>query len=220
MLSWQDFLKEESKKEYFKKLIDTVNFLYKEKKIEPRKENVYRVFNMPINNIKVVILGQDPYPGIGIATGLAFATNNNIMTKSLNNIFVNIKKFENISNINTDLLNLERQGVFLLNRNLITEVGKPKALSNIGFEILTENVIKYINNNLSNIVFILWGMDAVSIEHLINKEKHFIIKSTHPSPLSFSRSTKTLEAFINVPFTKLCNEYLKKYNKEEIVWKT
>lgn len=218
-MDWKDFFKIEEKKPYYKNLMDFIDYSYKIGNIQPERDNLFKAFMVPkFMNIKVVIVGQDPYPGKNIPTGLCFATNNNILTKSLINIFKNIRKSNDLSSIDTSLEYLARQGVFLINRTLLVKIKKPGSMRGNGFEELSKNAIKFINDNLENVVFILWGKDAISLENIINKDKHYIIKSTHPSPLSAYKKTKNLESFFNVDFSRLANDYLKKHNKDMISW--
>ncbi|MDR2828632.1 MAG: uracil-DNA glycosylase [Acholeplasmatales bacterium] len=185
MKSFDEFLKNEEKSDYFKKLMV---FLDNEKRtIVPNKKDWYKAFYLTsAKNTKVVILGQDPYPNIFHASGLAFSTSNTIIPQSLKNIF---KELTNDINIDLpksgDLSLWAKEGVLLLNTILTTVNDVRLAHKNKGWEIFTSNYIKELSQYKSNIVFILWGNNAIKYEQFINKNNnHLIIKSSHPSMLS------------------------------------
>ena len=218
-MTWDDFFKIEKEKPYYKNLMEFIKCSYKNYDVQPSFDNLFKAFEIPdFNNIKVVIVGQDPYPGKDIPTGLCFATKNNIVTKSLANIFKNIRKSNDLSSIDTSLEYLAKQGVFLINKVLLVKTGKAGSMRGNGFEIFSENAIRFINDNLDNVVFILWGKDAITLEKIIDSKKHFIIKSTRPSPLSAYKKTKDLKSFFEVDFSKIANDYLIKNNKDRIGW--
>ena len=197
---WETFINNEKQKEYFKKI---ARFL-KGKEYFPRRENILNAYKLtPFENIRVVILGQDPYHTPGMAQGLAFSVPTEFEPKppSLKNILKELKDDigENANAIKTkgDLKCWAEQGVFLLNTVLTVEKGKPLSHRGIGWEIFTENTIKLISEKKEGVVFILWGGNARNYKKLIDKDKHFIIESAHPSPLSAYRGF-----FGSKPFSK------------------
>lgn len=202
---WDNLLKEEYEKEYFKKLIERINKEYEIKTIFPPKEEVFNVFKLTeYDNIKVVILGQDPYHGTGEAEGLSFSVKENIkMPPSLQNIFKELNSDLNY-NIpkNGSLKKWAKEGVLLLNSILTVEKDKALSHKNLGWEMFTDEVIKLINKKETPVVFILWGNYAKTKEKYITNPIHYVIKSAHPSPLS------AYNGFFNSkPFSKT-NNYL------------
>ena len=214
---WKEKLVDEFEKEYMLKinqfLLDSYN---SGKEIYPKKSEIFNAFNYcDFKDVKVVILGQDPYHGPGQANGLCFAVNNNISNPpSLNNILKELK--EDLSyekNIQSgNLKNWAEQGVFLLNTTLTVEKDKPLSHSKIGWDIFSDKVIEILNKQKKNLVFILWGKHAQKKIEKIDVSDHLILKSVHPSPLSAHRGF-----FGSKPFTKT-NNYLKSKNIKEIIW--
>lgn len=213
---WDKLLENELEKDYFKNIINNLQSDYKNKTIFPEKNNIFKALqNTSFNNIKVVIIGQDPYHEIGQAMGLSFSVPNNIKAPpSLRNIFKELNNDLGINNINNDLTSWSKQGVLLLNSILTVEEGKPLSHKKYNWELFTNNIIKLINDNKNNVVFILWGNYAKEKKSLITNKTHYIIESNHPSPLSASRGF-----FNSKPFSKT-NNFLKEHNIEEIDWRT
>ena len=213
---WDVLLSEEYNKDYFKSLIDFIKKEYKEKKIYPPQNEVFNAFRYTdFDNIKVVILGQDPYHGPNQAEGLSFSVSNEVLKPpSLKNIF---KELESDLGIlfpeHNSLKNWAKQGVLLLNAVLTVEEHKPTSHKDKGWEIFTDDVIKIINTKDQPVVFILWGAYARSKKSLITNPKHLIIESAHPSPFSARNGF-----FGSKPFSRT-NEFLKKNNIEEIDWR-
>ncbi len=212
--SWYEVLKEEFEKEYF---INLANFLrneYKTKTIYPKGKNIFNAFNLcPFYKLKVVILGQDPYHGPNQAHGLAFSVPEGVTTPpSLKNIFLELENDLHIKRQKTNLSDWAEQGILLLNTILTVEANKPTSHANIGWETFTDSVIKIISENKNQIIFLLWGSHAQKKETLIDKNKHFIIKSAHPSPLSANRGFLRSK-----PFSKI-NKILESLNQEPIKW--
>ena len=195
-------------------ILDKVDIIYKKAVVYPEYKNIFRALNLtPFKNVKVVIIGQDPYHEINQANGLAFSLNEDVdITPSLRNIFKELKSDTNIDKTNKDLSGWAKQGVLLLNTILTVEEGKPLSHSNIGWENITSFIIKYISENKENVVFILWGNNAKKFRNIIDSNKHFIIESVHPSPLSASRGF-----FGSKPFSKT-NKYLQEKNQSVIDW--
>ena len=213
--SWWGFLEEEFSKDYFKKLANFLHNEYEEKTVFPDKNLVFRAFLTDLNKIKVVILGQDPYHTPGVADGLAFSIKKGgkYIAPSLLNIYKEIDgDMGKHLNTDGDLSSWQEQGVLLLNNVLTVEVHKAGSHRGKGWEIFSKNCVEYLNRNRENLVFILWGRDARSKKVLIDQERHLVLESAHPSPLSAHNGF-----FGSKPFSKT-NEYLKSKGLEEIKW--
>ena len=212
--SWKPFLKSEFDKPYFKELSDFLHEEYEHKTIFPKKSLVFSAFATDLNEVKVVILGQDPYHTPGAAEGLAFSVpNTQPIPPSLINIYKEIDSdIGHHANKTGSLRNWQKQGVLLLNTVLTVEAHRPKSHSGKGWETFTTEVIKYLNATRPHLVFILWGRDARNKKPLIDSSKHLILESPHPSPLSAHAGF-----FGNHHFSKT-NEKKKNNNLAEIVW--
>ncbi|MBR3523269.1 MAG: uracil-DNA glycosylase [Bacilli bacterium] len=211
---WDVILKDEFKKEYFAKLGRFVKSEYKNKIIFPEYKNIFNSLRLTdYDDVKVVIIGQDPYHGVGEAHGLCFSVQEGVkMPPSLANIFKELKSDLGITRTKTDLTDWAKQGVLLLNAIMTVEKDKPLSHKDKGWEIFTDNIIKYLNEREKPVIFVLWGSYARSKKELINTKKHYIIESAHPSPLSASRG------FLgSKPFSKI-NEILVKTNQDTIRW--
>ncbi len=212
---WDTLLKEEYSKEYFKKLDEFIIKEYKEKTCYPKMSEIFNAFlNTSYDDVKVVILGQDPYHGEGEAEGLAFSVKKGITKPpSLVNIFTELKSDLGYDiPKNGSLLPWAKQGVLLLNTSLTVVKDTPKSHSGKGWEIFTDEIIKLINKKTTPVVFILWGSDARNKKSLITNKIHYIIESPHPSPLSAYRGF-----FGSKPFSKT-NDFLRKNGLKEIDW--
>ena len=216
--SWELALNEEFQKPYFLELMKFINSEYTAKAgaIFPSKSTIFQALNLcKIENVKVVIIGQDPYPTKGHAHGLCFSVERNIkpLPKSLINIF---KEIENDLNVTIpENGNLERwaeQGVLLLNSVLTVEEGKADSHSKKGWEKFTDAIIQKLNEQTEGVVYLLWGSKAQEKAHKVNTEKNLILKSVHPSPLSSYRG------FFGCKHFSQSNEYLMEMNKEPIIW--
>ena len=215
--SWLEHLKEEFQKDYMlilkKKLLELKN-----KKITfyPQGDKIFNAFNLtPFNKVKVVILGQDPYHGPNQAHGLCFSVPPSVKPPpSLVNIFKELEsdtgKKRNYHDGNLE--HWAKQGVFLLNTTLTVERSKPLSHQDYGWSEFTNQVISLINNELENIVFILWGSFAQSKKQLIDSNKHLILTSPHPSPLSAHRGF-----FGSKPFSKT-NNFLHSKQIDMVYW--
>lgn len=184
---WDSILEEEYRKEYFIKIVDFINREYKVKTIYPNKSRILRSLVLTdYDDVKVVILGQDPYHGEGEANGLCFAVSNGIkLPPSLQNIYKELESDLGIPRASVG--NLEcwaKEGVLLLNSVLTVEKDKAASHKGIGWENFTDAIIKKINEKDEPVVFILWGNFARSKKSLITNPKHCVIESTHPSPFS------------------------------------
>ena len=213
---WDLILKEEFKKEYFKKIESFLDKAYNEKNIYPPREDIFKALELSsYQDTKVVILGQDPYYNYGQAQGLSFSVNNGIkLPPSLRNIYKEMETDIGIKPVsNGSLISWAKQGVLLLNASLTVEDKKPNSHKSIGWQIFTDKIISLLNERQEPLVFILWGNFAKSKKSLISNQRHLIIESAHPSPLSARHGF-----FGSKPFSKT-NEFLKKNNIKEIDWK-
>ena len=214
--SWDIILKDEFNKEYFINLINHVKEEYQSKTIYPPQNELFNAFRYTdYNNVKVVILGQDPYHGPNQAEGLSFSVSNEVLKPpSLQNIFKELESDLRIPFPESNSLKpWARQGVLLLNAVLTVEEHKPTSHASLGWETFTDDVIKILNEKEEPLVFILWGAYARKKKELITNKKHLVIESAHPSPFSARNGF-----FGSKPFSKT-NEFLKKNNIKEIDWR-
>ena len=211
---WDEVLKDEFKKDYFKNLGIFVKNEYRFKTIYPEYKNIFNALRYTdYNEVKVVILGQDPYHGEHEAHGLSFSVREGIkMPPSLQNIFKELEMDIGIKRTQTDLTDWAHQGVLLLNSIMTVVKDSPLSHKNRGWEIFTDTVIEKLGSREEPTVFIFWGSYARSKKVLIKNKKHLILESVHPSPLSAHRGF-----FGSKPFSKT-NEYLKNNNIKEIIW--
>lgn len=213
--SWKEHLNQEFDSDYFQNL---TNFILEEKKkniVYPKEDEIFSAFNLtPFNKVNVVIIGQDPYHGPGQANGLCFSVNDGIKKPpSLMNIFKEIK-----SDIGTEIPisgNLQHwanQGVLLLNASLTVRAQKASSHQKIGWQKFTDAAIKCISKNKEGVIFILWGRFAQNKENLIDSNKHHILKSVHPSPLS------AYNGFFGCKHFSKTNKILTQSNLKPIQW--
>jgi uracil-DNA glycosylase len=216
--SWRTVLSTEFEKPYFTELIQKVRAAYQEKpqQIFPKGAQIFRAFDTcPFHQVKVVILGQDPYPTKGHAHGLCFSVEPDVrpLPKSLNNIFKELQADLGLPfPENGNLIAWAQQGVLLLNSILTVEEGIPDSHKNFGWEIFTDAVIAQINAQKNNVVFILWGAKAAQKASFIDNSKHLILKSVHPSPLSAHRG------FFGCRHFSKTNAFLRMTQQQEIQW--
>ena len=214
--SWLKILENEMGKKYFQDLIYFIKNQYVDKICYPPSDLIFSAFNhCSLDNIKVVIIGQDPYHGSNQANGLCFSVDSKLKNPpSLINIFKEISNNLNCEiRKNGNLLDWSKQGVLLLNSVLTVEKGFPGSHSGKGWEIFTDYILKLISTNKKNVVFMLWGGYAKKKENLIIKKNNLILKAGHPSPLSANRG----HWFGNKHFIK-CNDYLVQKGLESIKW--
>lgn len=215
--SWEALLATEFQKPYFVELMQQVEQEYASTICFPPKELIFSAFEQfDFQDTKVVIIGQDPYHGTGEANGLCFSVNDGVaIPPSLKNIFTEINtEYDRILFPTSG--NLERwakQGVLLLNAGLTVRKDEANSHKHLKWNVFTDFVIDLINQKLENVVFLLWGSFAQKKGKLIDREKHLVLESGHPSPLSANRGMW----FGNNHF-KLTNEYLREKGKEEIEW--
>lgn len=213
--SWKRELAEEWKKDYFVRLTQFVREEYATKQIFPPGRQIFAAFNStPFHEVKVVILGQDPYHDVGQANGLCFSVNDGIQfPPSLRNIFKEIE-----SDIGTpvppsgDLSRWAKQGVLLLNATLTVEAHRAGSHQRHGWEQFTDSVIAHLAEHRDNLVFILWGSYAIGKGAFIDRNRHLVLTSVHPSPLSAHRGF-----FGNHHFSRT-NQYLIEHGKTPIEW--
>jgi uracil-DNA glycosylase len=214
-LSWYNLLENEFEKGYFTNLREFVKNEYSNKIIFPPAKLIFNAFNLtPVEKVKVIIIGQDPYHGGGQAHGLSFSVPKGIrIPPSLINIYKELKT-DIGKNISKDglLEDWAKQGVLLLNSVLTVESGKANSHKSIGWERFTESVIDLISREKNNLVFLLWGSYAHKKEDFIYPNNHLILKSVHPSPLS------AYNGFFGSKHFSKANKFLKKNNIKEILW--
>lgn len=212
--SWKSFLEAEFQKPYFKELSKFLHEAYATRTVFPAKTQVFQAFTTDLNAVKVVILGQDPYHTPGAAHGLAFSVpNSQPIPPSLINIYKEIDaEYGKHRSKTGNLSDWQKQGVLLLNNVLTVEAHRAGSHRGKGWETFTEAVVQYLDEKCDHLVFLLWGRDARSKASLINQEKHLVLESPHPSPLSAH------SGFFGNNHFKKANEFLKKQGKSEIIW--
>ncbi len=211
---WDEVLKDEMKKPYFRNLGIFVKNEYNHRIIYPEYKNIFNALRYTdYDEVKVVILGQDPYHGKGEAHGLSFSVQEGVKRPpSLNNIFKELYNDLGVKRENNDLTDWAKEGVFLLNSIMTVVKDTPLSHKGRGWETFTDDLIKLLNQREKPIVFILWGSYARSKKELITNKNHYIIESVHPSPLSASRGF-----FGSKPFSKT-NNFLVSHGIKPIKW--
>lgn len=213
--SWKQTLSAEFSKPYWQQLTARVRQEYQEKVIYPAAPNVFRAFDLcPFDQVKVVIVGQDPYHGPNQAFGLSFAVKDGVrVPPSLKNIFKEIELDLGVTpNPSGDLSRWARQGVLLLNNVLTVQAGKPASHAGLGWEQFTDAVIDQLNQDREHVVYMLWGRHAQKKGQSIDRQKNLVLESAHPSPLAG-------KAFFGNHHFSRCNEYLTSHGNEPIDWK-
>lgn len=215
--SWKSFFDAETQKDYFLKLMQDVENEYNTTICFPPKELIFHAFSTcKLDDLKVVIIGQDPYHGEGEANGLCFSVNDGVkIPPSLKNIYAEINSdFDSIFlPTNGNLERWAAQGILLLNAGLTVRKDQANSHKHLKWNLFTDNVINYISENYENVVFMLWGSFAHKKGLKINREKHLVLESGHPSPLSANRGFW----FGNKHFSQT-NAYLKAIGKTQIDW--
>lgn len=212
--SWKEFLQSEFEKPYFRELSGFLHQAYERTTVFPRKALVFSAFTTDLNEVKVVVLGQDPYHTPGAAEGLAFSVPpSQPIPPSLVNIYKEIDA--DIGRHicpNGSLRPWKEQGVLLLNTVLTVEAHRAGSHRGKGWETFTTATIEYLNKKRPHLVFLLWGRDARSKKPLIDTSRHLVLESAHPSPLSAHYGF-----FGNHHFSK-CNEFLVQHGEKPIEW--
>ena len=213
--SWYEILEDEFEKPYFLSLIDQVRQEYKTKNIFPKAGSIFKAFNLtPLDSVKVVILGQDPYHGPGQAQGLCFSVPKGIKRPpSLVNIFKEIRSDLGIELSSEGCLEAwAHQGVFLLNSSLTVEESCPNSHKNLGWTVFTDHVIEKLSRVRENLVFLLWGGFAKKKAEIIEADKHLVLEAAHPSPLS------AFNGFFGCRHFSKANSYLESNGIDKIDW--
>ena len=213
--SWKQFLDVEFKKDYFQELLRFIENEYQTKTVFPPQSEIFSAFDYcDLDNLKVVIIGQDPYHGKGQANGLCFSVKQDVkIPPSLRNIFKElINEYPDYCPWSGDLTHWAKQGVLMINATFTVLEKQPGSHQGKGWEKFTDAVIKLISEKKENIVFVLWGAFAQKKAELIDSDKHYILQSAHPSPFSAHRG------FLGNNHFRLINEYLTSKNKKEIIW--
>lgn len=213
-LHWDDVFKNINENHDFSTLKETLSSRYQTGNVFPPRDEIYTAFELtPFENVKVVILGQDPYHGQGQAHGLAFSVNDGIkLPPSLRNIYKELEDDLGIKRQSGSLKDWAREGVLLLNTVLTVDESQANSHRGLGWEVFTDSVIEAVSDDLEGVVFILWGKPAQSKIKLIDTSKHHIIQSVHPSPLSAYRGF-----FGSKPFSQT-NDYLVSQGSSPIDW--
>ena len=213
---WDSILNEEIEKKYFKDIMEFIESEYASKTVYPPKNEIFNAFKFTsLSEVKVVILGQDPYHEKGQAHGLAFSTpEGRPIPRSLKNIFKEIEEEYGYPIPDSGCLEKwAKQGVFLLNTVLTVREGEANSHSNCGWQTFTDNVIKILNDQNQPIVFLIWGKQAERKKELLKNPNHLVLVTSHPSPFSARRG------FFGCNHFMLANEYLRKNDMDEIDWK-
>ena len=213
---WDEILKDEFEKEYYKKMRKFLINEYKTKIIYPKPEEIFTAFKLTsYKDCKIILLGQDPYHGENQAHGLAFSVKEGIkLPPSLRNMYKEINnEYGYEMSKNGHLVPWAKQGILLLNTALTVIAENSNSHSKIGWEIFTDNIIEILNKREESLIFILWGSNARSKKRLIDTKKHYILEGVHPSQLSANRG------FFGCGHFKKANEILKELGKKEIDWR-
>lgn len=214
-MKWETWLTQEQEQAYYQELMQFLDQEYQEKQIFPPRTELFSAFQYcDMDQIKVVILGQDPYHEKNQAHGLAFSVRKGIkIPPSLRNIYKELHDDLNIAMPSHGcLIDWAKQGVFMLNAVLSVQEGKAGSHHNKGWETFTDHVIQTVNEQCESVVFVLWGAPAQRKQSLIDSNKHAVLCAPHPSPLSAYRGF-----FGSKPFSQI-NDYLKAHQREEINW--
>ncbi|OGG65546.1 uracil-DNA glycosylase [Candidatus Kaiserbacteria bacterium RIFCSPLOWO2_02_FULL_45_11b] len=212
---WHTLLTSEVIKSYFKALEGEISAQYLTKTIYPDRQSIFKAFYLcPFADVRVVILGQDPYHGVGQAHGLSFSVpGEQKLPPSLRNIYKELESdLGQTANTSGDLTHWAKQGVLLLNSTLTVEAGLPASHQGLGWETFTDAVIAKISKAKEHVVFLLWGKFAQEKKSLINETKHLVLTAPHPSPFS------AYTGFFGCKHFSQTNEYLKQHGSKPINW--
>lgn len=214
-MKFNEIIKQELTKDYYRQLLDFVEEEYQIKTIFPPKDEIFRALNLcEFEDVKVVILGQDPYHQPQQANGLSFSVRKGVrVPPSLTNIYKELQLDIGCQiPQHGDLTSWAKQGVLLLNNVLTVEYGKPNSHRGKGWEVFTLNIVKALSQREKPLVFILWGKNAMEKQQYIDTSKHLVLTSVHPSPLSAHRGF-----FGSKPFSKT-NHFLRKHHMTPVNW--
>ncbi len=212
--AWQGLIREELSKSYLTQLLQKIDLDYQSTQVYPAQSHVFEALkNLPMEEVKVIILGQDPYHGKGQANGLAFSVKEGVPAPpSLKNIFKELENEYKEQRTKTDLSDWSKQGVLLLNAVLTVKSGQAGSHKNLGWERFTDTLIQKLSDDQKPRVFLLWGSYAIAKGKNIDQERHLVLTSPHPSPLSSYRGF-----FGNNHFLKT-NKFLEAKNRRKIKW--
>ena len=213
-MTWNEILAPIKSTEYYQNLWQKVEEEYQTNQVFPPKEQIFRALELTdFEDVKVVIIGQDPYHNDFQANGLCFSVSEQVKAPpSLKNIFTELKDDVGIERVSKELDDWAKQGVLMLNATLTVRAHSPNSHKDLGWEKFTDFIIKEVSDKKEHVVFVLWGAFAQKKAELIDSAKHFIIKSAHPSPFSVYRGF-----YGSKPFSKI-NEYLASKNLKTISW--
>lgn len=213
-MTWADILAPIKNTAYFEELWKNVKVEYNTSQCFPPSKQIFRALELTsFEDVKVVILGQDPYHNENQANGLCFSVSDQVKTPpSLQNIYKELKEDLGIEKNSNELEDWAKQGVLLLNSTLTVKAHEPNSHKNLGWDTFTDFIIKEISDKKNEVVFVLWGAFAQKKVEFIDKQKHLVISAPHPSPFSAHKGF-----FGSKPFSQI-NDYLKLKNKEEIKW--
>lgn len=213
-MNWKEALEPIKNSEYFKTLWEIVNNEYAKNKCFPPKKEIFRALELtPFEDVKVIIIGQDPYHNDFQANGLCFSVSDKVSAPpSLKNIYKELEEDLGIKRTTNELEDWAEQGVLLLNATLTVRAHQPNSHKDLGWEKFTNYIIQKVSQEKENLVFVLWGAFAQKKAEFIDSSKHFIIQSAHPSPFSVYRGF-----FGSKPFSRI-NQYLVSKNISEIKW--
>jgi uracil-DNA glycosylase len=213
--SWKQALSDQLDAPYFKRLAERVRFAYETETIYPHPKYVFRALELtPLSTVRVVILGQDPYHGPHQAHGLAFSVQSGVaIPPSLKNIYKEITTdIGTLVHDTGDLTAWATQGVLLLNSTLTVQAGEAGSHQGLGWEEFTDEIIKTVAHERTQVVFLLWGAYAIAKRRLIDESQHLVLTAPHPSPLSAHRG------FFGCRHFSTCNEYLQHHGTTPVVW--
>lgn len=213
-MTWTEVLEPIKNTEYFTELWQKVKNEYRKSQCFPPKNQIFRALELtPFEEVKVVIIGQDPYHNHHQANGLCFSVSNQVSAPpSLKNIFKELESDLGIVRESNELDDWAKQGVLMLNATLTVKAHEPNSHKDLGWEVFTDYIIRQLSERKENIVFVLWGAFAQKKIHLIDIRKHCVLQSAHPSPFSVHRGF-----FGSRPFSKI-NQYLSDKGKDLIEW--
>lgn len=219
--SWQAYFESQLKQPYMLSLLKFIEQEYQQAKVYPVKDHIWNAFNLTsLDDVRVVIMGQDPYHGAGQAHGLSFSVQNQVkIPPSLKNIFKELNRDLNLTI--PDSGNLQawaQQGVLLLNSCLTVREGEPASHAKHGWETFTQGCIDYINDHKTGVVFLAWGRFAHDVCAKVDTTKHCVIKTSHPSPLGATKQGKTFDAFLGSGCFSQANDYLEQHSMAKIDW--
>ena len=213
--SWYNVLENIFEGKSWLNLSNTIRKLYKKKTIYPSPNNIFNAYDLtPFDDVRVVIIGQDPYHGESQAHGLSFSVENNNIPPSLKNIFKELEQDLGINNFNSgNLTSWAEQGVLLINSVLTVEKNKANSHQGLGWEDFTQSVISKLSENKKDIVYLLWGKHAQSYKEFIDCDNNLVLTAPHPSPLSAHNG------FFGCKHFSKTNDFLQKNGKKPIIWK-